>query len=108
MRIEILPESDPSEAEVIIPWILARLRLNLGKNRASIKTKMDIDGMATARNEISFIIASFILGYLGFLRLVCGQLHRDHLGNPGLFHRDAVEKIRQFHGALVVRDEDEL
>ena len=36
------------------------------------------------------------------------EVHRDDLGDAGLFHRDAVEGVGNLHRPLVVGDEDEL
>lgn len=36
------------------------------------------------------------------------QADGDQFGDAGLFHGDAVETVGEFHGALVVRDENEL
>jgi len=36
------------------------------------------------------------------------QPHRDHLGDAGVFHGDAVEGVGHSHGGLGVGDEDEL
>src|SRR4051812_13522391 len=41
-------------------------------------------------------------------RALRGELHRDDLRDARLLHGDAVERVGDLHGALVVRDDDEL
>src|SRR3981189_763201 len=71
---------------------------------AKIEVRIREDYQKSAREPCGWEAPASSRRRRGLLR----QLHRDDLGDAGLLHGDAVERVGHLHGALVVRDHDEL